>query len=201
MPLPARDAIQVTEALVTVRVEPSAAVGPRSVRAVLCDTDPFKTTMLRRRLRGRDLDEAFGGPRGAMRWYAGSGHLILWAADPARLQALELDDQLLYLREERVVAFAGSVRYENGRFNQGEGEPVPMVQLSGRGWLVFESVGPVRVVEVRPRAGVLVEADRVAGWSGRLLPRPARPEEAPAAGQRFVRFSGEGQLWLEFAEP
>jgi uncharacterized protein (AIM24 family) len=157
--------------------------------------------VLCRRLRGRDLEEHFGGATEAMGWYEGTGHVVLAAADGARLLAMQLDDQLLYLREERVVAFAGSVRYENGRLNQGESAPVPMVQLSGLGWTVLESPGPVRVLDVLPRAGVLVVADRVVGWSGRLLPRPARADEAPASGQRYVRFSGEGQLWLEFAEP
>ncbi len=201
MPLPTRGAVQLAEAVVVARVDPNAAVRPRNVRAVLSDGDPFKTEVLRRRLRGRELDEPFGGASGAMRWYEGSGHVVLSAAERARVVALELDDQLLYLREERILAFAGSARYENGRFNQGESEPVPMVQVSGQGWVVFESRGPMRVLNILPGAGVLVEADRVVGWSGRLLPRPARPEEAPTAGQRFVRFSGEGQLWLEFAEP
>ena len=200
IPLPARDAAQVSETLVVVRVQRSAAAHPRGVRAVLTDTEPFKRSALRRRLRGRDLEEPFGGVGGAMGWYEGSGHLVLSAAAQARLMALQLDEHPLYLREECVVAFAGSVRYENGRLNQGDSEPVPMVQLSGQGWVVFEATGCVRVLDVLAQTSAIVEADRVVGWSGRLLPRPARPDEGPATGRRFVVFAGEGQLWLQIPE-
>ncbi len=55
----------------------------------------------------------------------------------------------------------------------------------------------MRSLAVRAERRLVVRGEDVLGWTGRLLPQPAGPEDAPASASGFVAFSGDGSLLLD----
>jgi Flp pilus assembly protein TadD len=181
-------AVRVTEAL-------SARLG--AVRALLTGGEPFRVSPAFRRWRGRPVEEPLGGVSATLALLEGSGHVLLGASPGARLVAVRLDEEFLYVRESLLVSFESMLRYENGRLVRADGKPTPMVQLSGSGHVVFEVSKALGALDVRGDHAVTVEADRVVGWTGRLLPGSTRKEPAPVGLGGLVVLSGEGAVFVE----
>jgi uncharacterized protein (AIM24 family) len=168
-----------------------------SVRGLLARGPAFTNAALMRRMRGRELPEPLGGPGSPWVLLSGSGQLLIGASHDRELSALELSDTFVYVRETCLVAFAGSARHENGRLPSGGGEPIPMVQVSGRGTVLLESRKPPRVLEVGENQKLAVRADDVIGWIGRLLGHPLELEASPLKTPGFVSFSGTGSVLVD----
>jgi uncharacterized protein (AIM24 family) len=148
-------------------------------------------------MRGRELPEPLGGPGSPWVLMSGAGELLIGASHDRELSALELSDTFVYVRETCLVAFEGSARHENGRLPTGFGEPVPVVQVSGRGTVLIESRKAPRVLSVTENQKLAVRADDVVGWIGRLLGQPLELESAPLKTSGFVAFSGSGSVLVD----
>lgn len=154
-------------------------------------------TPLMRRQRGRPTADPFGAGSSLWHGYEGAAKIVIVAGRDRTLWALELADEFVYLRESCLLAFESSVRYENGRLAAGGREPVPMVQLSGKGFAVLETHGPVSPFGVEPNTQAVVRVDDVVGWTGRLLGQPVDTDASPGRLPGAVAFSGEGALLLD----
>jgi hypothetical protein len=196
-----RERLVVRGSIALVRVEVGFAVRNEALRAVQPDAAAFKQLTLRRRLRGRDSDEPFGGPASPWSLLEGSGVAVLAAGASRSVAALELGGEFVYLREARLLGFDSSARYENGRLPAPPQEPAPIVivQLSGRGLVLVESERPLRALLVTAERRVVVRSESVAGWTGRMLAQPLTAEESPTRAHGFVSFSGEGAVLLDDA--
>jgi len=168
-----------------------------ALSSVLTPGDPPRPANLMRRTRGRDTAEPFGAGASAWHLYSTAAKAVIIAARDRMLWAIELADEFVYVREASLLAFESSVRYENGRLSAGGREPVSMVQLSGRGFAVLETAGPVSALAVGPDAQAVVRVDDVVGWTGRMLGQAVDIESAPGRLPGAVRFSGEGALLLD----
>jgi tetratricopeptide (TPR) repeat protein len=180
-----------------VEVTESWSVRSDAVRGLLARGAAFSNTPLNRRMRGRELPEPLGGPGSPWVLLSGIGQILVGAAPERELSALELTDTFVYVRESCLVAFAGSARHENGRLPSGGGEPIAMVQITGRGTVLIESRKPPRVLEVTENQKLAVRADDVVGWIGRLLGHPLELESAPLKTPGFVAFSGSGSVLVD----
>jgi hypothetical protein len=180
--------------LVVVRVGDALSVRIASLRALVPVGEPFRVSPAYRRWRGRTADEPLGGAS-ALAVLEGMGHVMLGAGSNGRLVPVRLEDEFLYLRESLLVAFEASLRYENGRLVKNDGTPTAMVQLSGKGHVVFETKKAPHALEVHGPHGVTVDADCVLGWTGRLVPGSSRIEPATGLGG-LVTFSGDGAVFL-----
>jgi hypothetical protein len=156
-----------------------------------------KPAPLMRRLRGRETSEPFGAGSSLWHAYEGAAKAIIIAGRDRTLWALELADEYVYVREASLLAFESSVRYENGRLAAGGREPVAMVQLSGKGFAVLETHGPVSALSVGSDSQVIVRVDDVIGWTGRLLGQALDSQASPGRLPGAVSFSGEGALLLD----
>jgi uncharacterized protein (AIM24 family) len=128
---------------------------------------------------------------------SGAGQLLVGASPERELSALELSGTYVYVRETCLVGFAGTAQHENGRLPSGGGEPVSMVQISGRGTVLIESRKPPRVLEVTEHQKLAVRADDVVGWVGRLMGHPLDLDAAPLKTPGFVAFSGSGSVLVD----
>jgi hypothetical protein len=186
-------------ALVT--VAGSFAVRIDALRALAPEASAFKSSSLSRRSRGRDIPEPLGGVATPLVLLEGDGAIVVRQRSlretDRRLVALWLDSEFLYTREEALVGFDGALRHESGRLPLGSGRQIPMIQLSGRGAVLIEPKTTLRSLGVRAERRVVVRGEDVLGWTGRLLPQPAGPEDAPASSAGFVAFSGDGALLLD----
>lgn len=122
----------------------------------------------RRREQGRFTDAPLGVGAGAFCRCTGRGDLWLSASGArAQLTALLLEDDVLYVREDRVVAFDGDVVWESGAV---AGEGLALVQFRGSGRVVLDFGGDdvlaLRLTEDRP---VNVNLARLVGWIGRVI--------------------------------
>jgi uncharacterized protein (AIM24 family) len=157
----------------------------------------YGTTVLQRRVRGRNVEEPLGGHVSPIVEITGKGELVLGTATGQRLHAIQLDDETIYLREDALVGLDLSITYENGRLPSGDGEAISMVQLRGYGVVVAslpERATAIETTEVRSTA---VRAITVLGWTGRLVPRALLSTESPAGVRGFIAFAGEGMVMVD----
>jgi len=180
-----------------IEVTTTWAVRGDSVRGLLAHGAAFTNAPLMRRMRGRDLNEPLGGPGSPWVLLSGAGQILVGASPERELSALELSSTYVYVRETCLVGYAGTAQHENGRLPRGGGEPVSMVQITGRGTVLIESRKPPRVLEVTENQKLAVRADDVVGWVGRLLGHPLDLEAAPLKAPGFVAFSGSGSVLVD----
>jgi uncharacterized protein (AIM24 family) len=126
----------------------------------------------------------------------GSGELLLCSPTPTRgLTALSLEGDVLYVEEERVVAWGDEVVWESGRV-PGSGKAI--LQFRGTGRVVILT-GETEIVAVRIAETdcLAVPTQRLAGWLGHVVVQgpPAIAENAPD-GLQYVTCEGEGVLLL-----
>ncbi len=179
-----------------VRVEVGFAARHNALVGLSPDDRAFRSSAILRRARGRESEEAFGGGPG---WsmLEGAGFVTLVAARERVLTLLDLKGEFVYLRESAAIGFDSSVRYENGRLPGSASDPVPMVQFSGQGLLVMETERRPTSVLVSADRQVMLRAERVLGWTGRLLAHPVEPDASPTHTTGFVAFSGDGAVLID----
>lgn len=150
----------------------------RSDAAVAC-TGNVRWEEAHRRVRGRPTAERLG--RGETPFFRVQGRGELFVAAPVgRLLPLQLEDDILYIREDAVVAFEGTVSWEYGRI---PGGPLAMLQFRGRGLVTICVRGETGAVKVTPERPVQATERYLLGWVGRVVARGGRlSEESVNAG-------------------
>ncbi len=143
-----------------------------------------------RRNRGRATDQGFGEGPTQLQRVKGHGVLHL-EPGPGSYQAIDMDDEGAYLREERVFSFEESVAFENGRL-VADALSVDLVHLKGHGRVLLKlESGQLKAIAVPPGMPLKVPLARLVGWYGRVTPRLI-----PFVGQGAVELTGEGYVLL-----
>jgi hypothetical protein len=157
----------------------------------------FEVEPVNRRYRGRRTDSLFGGTDNPL--VAALGRGVAWL-DPGESEAtvVALDSDELYLIEPVLLGFSAGLVWENGRLPDPDGSDLDIVHLRGSGSVAVLTERPLVGVEVTDARPVTVQAQRLVGWSGQLVPArgpfPGLPEEAKRPS--IVRFEGSGRLLL-----
>jgi len=148
-----------------------------------------------RRSQGRHTTERLGTDGARFFRITGTGDVWI-AGAPARWLPVSLTEDVLYVREDRVLAFEGTLSWETGTV---PGADMRMLQFRGRG-IVALALGDapiaIKVTEDRP---TLLTGSRLVGWVGRLVPHGApvgRDGDAEAAPFQ-VACQGEGVVLLD----
>jgi len=148
-----------------------------------------------RRSRGHQTEEKFDHGGSQVHTVSGSGYLIALPGD-RHFTAVTLDDDIFYLREDLVFAFEASLRWENGNVPGLRGR-LPVVQFRGDGAVALRTGKPLVRIKL-PAAGVVfVEAARLAGWIGRVIPRAVMPAAGGPITGVCVECTGEGVVLLD----
>jgi tetratricopeptide (TPR) repeat protein len=171
-------------------------IGEAHVRqsALLAAAGDVRVEEARRRVRGRLTDELLGPLDDLFVRCLGTGEMWLTVPPHGRgLVALSLDQDTLYLREERVVAFDGDVVWESGRVPW---DGLPLLQFRGSGRVVADAgradVVALRVPEGRP---MTVARARLVGWLGRVVVQSLR-DPGHQNPLPHISCEGEGVLLL-----
>ena len=173
---------------------PVAGEAHVSVEAVLAAEGGLALERARRRQRGRVGDERLGaqGPR----FYRCDGSGELWLTTPrpgGGVMALNLEEDVLYLREELVLAFSGELVWESGCVPRTR-MPLLHFRGSGRVLIGWRTSEPVAVRVTEPRR-VTVAQQRLCGWIGRVVVHGlSTPSEEPDGA--LVACEGEGVLLI-----
>jgi uncharacterized protein (AIM24 family)/tetratricopeptide (TPR) repeat protein len=147
-----------------------------------------------RRKRGRASKEPLAGAGQQFFRLVGPGDV--WVAGaPGRWQALSLEDDILYVREEHVLAFDGGVSWEAGAV---PGDGLRMLQFRGRGRVVLNLEAPPVAVKVTEDRPAVVGRASLLGWVGRLVTHKQR---TPAPTPFELACQGEGVLLLLHGDP
>jgi uncharacterized protein (AIM24 family) len=151
-----------------------------------------------RKVRGNLIDEPFSDDR-PLFIVGGEGYLI---ASPLgnHFSAVSLDDDVLYLREDLVFAFEDKLRWENG-YVPGSNSQIRVVQFRGQGCAALRTKRPPLSVKLGRERVLYVDADALAGWVGRVVPRVVAPAAGGESSALFVECSGEGVVLLEDEAP
>jgi Tfp pilus assembly protein PilF len=141
-----------------------------------------------RRVRGRPTGEWLGSTLRPFYRLTGSGEV--WIAGTSnRWAALTLDEDILYVREDRVLAFDGAVTWEAGRI---PGDGLRMLQFRGRGQVVLQLGGLPAAVRIDEEAPARVARGALLGWVGRVVAHRPRRE-----GPMPIVCEGDGVMLLE----
>ena len=141
-----------------------------------------------RRVRGRPSGEWLGSSLRPFFRLTGPGEV--WVAGTSnRWAALTLDEDILYVREDRVLAFDGAVSWEAGRI---PGDGLRMLQFRGRGLVVLQLGGLPAAVRISEDAPARVSRGALLGWVGRVVAHRLRRE-----GPLPIVCEGEGVMLLE----
>jgi len=119
-----------------------------------------------RRVQGRPTTERLGAQSPFFR-VQGRGELFV-AAPVGRLVPLRLEDDVLYVREDAVVAFEATVSWEYGHVPRA---PLAMLQFRGRGLVTLCVHGETGAVKVSPERPVQAAPANLLGWVGRVVAR------------------------------
>ncbi|MBX7115173.1 MAG: tetratricopeptide repeat protein [Myxococcaceae bacterium] len=123
-----------------------------------------------KRARGRATEWAFGEAEQQLHRCTGHGVVYL-EAGAANFQALELDEDGAYIREERVFAFEESVAFENGRLTADHNLWLDLVHLKGQGRVMMTLAGQLKAMHIPAGRPLMVPLARVVGWYGAVTPR------------------------------
>ena len=128
------------------------------------------------------------GARAGAPFFRLTGGGEIWIAGATnRWLPLRLADDVLYVREDRVLAFEGSLTWEAGAVAE---HGLRMLQFRGRGTVALELPTDAIAIKVTDEKPTLLSAARLYGWVGRLVPHGAR---MPGDGAVPARLSGRGR--------
>jgi uncharacterized protein (AIM24 family) len=173
--------------------------------AVLAGTGDIAWAPAMRRAQGRLTGEPLGGapgapgaatpPRAPFFRLTGAGELWVAGAGTNWLP-VALADDVLYVREDRVLAFEGSLSWEAGSVR---GAALRMLQFRGRGTVALELDEAPVAIKVTDDRPTLLAGARLVGWVGRLVPH-GQPNGA-GSGVPVLPFQiscqGEGVVLLD----
>ena len=118
----------------------------------------------------------------------GRGVVALVPTDKYMFMGFNLEDSPLYILEERVVAFAGDLRWENG-WLRGEQHKVPLISFRGRGSVIIQLPGRLYSVPLPEEEYMVASIDRLVGWDGYVV--------AQYSHGTFIQVAGSGSLLLQ----
>ncbi|MBP9088942.1 MAG: tetratricopeptide repeat protein [Kofleriaceae bacterium] len=145
-----------------------------------------------RRIRGQQSTERFAPLGRDVMVVTGQGYFVVDPGD-GHFTAVALDDDILYLREDLVYAFEGTLRWENGNVPGMRGQ-FAVVQFRGDGAVALHG-RPLMRVKLSANAPCTVPVALLAGWIGRVVPRAVNA--ADGGPVTMVECSGEGVILLE----
>jgi len=147
------------------------------------------------RVRGVGTDKPFSADGPPLFVVTGRGHMV---ASPLghHFAAVALDDDVLYVREDLVFAFEDRLRWENGHVPGSEAS-IDVVQFRGQGCVALRTRRLPLAVKLAPERVLYVDADVLAGWLGRVVPRVVAPAGGGEASALFVECTGEGIVLLD----
>ncbi|HEX3693829.1 MAG TPA: tetratricopeptide repeat protein [Polyangia bacterium] len=141
-----------------------------------------------RRVRGRATEQPLGRKRRGFFRVAGAGQLLV-TGPAGHWTTVALDDDIFYLREDRVLAFDRGVSWEAGRI---PGDRLRLLQFRGSGRVALQFDLPPSAVRVTSAHPVFVPRGRLYGWVGRIVPHALR------GGRLFqIQCEGEGVVLLD----
>jgi tetratricopeptide (TPR) repeat protein len=162
--------------------------------AILAGSGALKWEPGFRRAQGRCSTEPLGDERRPYFRLTGAGEVRI-AGAPGRWLPLRLADDVLYVREDRVLAFEGSLTWEAGTVpNAG----LRMLQFRGRGTVALDLHDASIALKVTDEKPTLLAGARLIGWVGRLVPHG---ERLPGASPFQLACQGEGVVLLDAAAP
>ena len=160
--------------------------------AILAGAGELKWEPGFRRAQGRCSTERLGDEERPYFRLTGAGEIWI-AGTPGRWLPLRLADDVLYVREDRVLAFEGSLTWEAGTVpNAG----LRMLQFRGRGTVALDLRDASIALKVTDGKPTLLAGARLVGWVGRLVPHG---ERLPGASPFQLACQGEGVVLLDAA--
>jgi hypothetical protein len=158
-----------------------------------------QSRVLHRRTHEGETSEVLGGIGSPVVRIAGDAQVVVGPRPGHALMLVEVEDDLVFVREDLLVGFELALQYENGRVELGAapGETVPVVQLRGVGSLIVEvpgDLGRLSTLEAVSGTPLLVRRDWVVAWFGRLVTRALPSTEAPGGHRGLIGFSGDGRV-------
>ncbi len=118
----------------------------------------------------------------------GRGVVSLVPTEKCMFMGFNLEDSPLYIMEERVVAFAGDLKWENG-WLRGEAHKVPLISFRGRGSVIIQLPGRLYSVPLPEEEYLIASIDRLVGWDGYVV--------AQYSHSSFIQVAGSGSLLLQ----
>lgn len=155
--------------------------------ALLAARGPAQVASAGRRVRGRVTSDLLGSPGDPFVRCAGGAEVWICSPRGRAMVVLALDQDVLYLREDRVLGFEGELAWESGRVPW---DDTPLLQFRGGGRVVLAcGRDEVLALPVGEGAPLEVTGARLIGWIGRVVAHSVPLAE----GERAPRIACEGE--------
>jgi hypothetical protein len=189
-----------TNGTALVRVETAFAYRPDCVISASTRGPVTRQPAYRRRgdRKGNEPGEPLGGSVHPLVWLEGLATMVLAPPRGRKWLALAMNaDEPLFVREDHVVGLEHTVDHLAGRLPLPTGDSVPLLRLTGSGVALLATAASVSALEVEGTSEVAVRADRVAGWTGRVVPVSDATGDGNLGGRGLLGFAGEGAVLVE----
>lgn len=166
------------------------------IDGVITVTGQLRTEAVKRQIGGREDLVLLGAATPIFRWN-GPVSALMAPPEGKRLLALRVEDELFFVREDRLFAFEKGLVFESAQIAIGN-EMVQMTQLRGRGLAVIllEVGREPLAVKVTEGQETRVDPRRLVGWVGRLFPSAPRGTAPYSAAAPRLIFRGAGTLFV-----
>ena len=184
-----------------VRIDVSSGILVRA-SSVFAFTGTGTWAAVQRLERGRESTRPLGTPESPFLRLAGQGQLMLHTpqeevsvAPRAHPIPLILEDDVFYVREDRVVAFDAALGWEAGQIPR---LGLSFLQFHGRGQVTVLAHHEVLAVKVTAKTPTQMSSRHVLGWWGRLVGQGTVNEDSAAAQPPLdLTCEGDGVVLLD----
>ncbi len=185
--------------LLLVRVEGEL---PTRTWGAIASSGQLTFAPLERRVRGQLTDETFS--TGVDGLFLAKGHgVVVVAPRGGKFTLLELQDEVLYLREPDVFSFETTLTWESGRIPGAGSQELPpeelerlrILQFRGSGRVVVKSSRNLYTLAISSDSTMFVENAALKGWFGGVVPRQipgSNGEPTP-----YIECTGDGVILIE----
>ena len=113
----------------------------------------------------------------------------------AELHVVDVEDQVFFVEESRVVGFDASLRFEVAELPLGD-DPKLVLQFQGEGSIAFGASAP-KVLPLNSGEELRIQPDRLVAWCGRLFPSGGHGTAPYSAGSPRLVLRGEGYVVVD----
>ncbi len=158
-------------------------------KLILCWHMGLNIEPAQERFHGQATERRISSPvMGDLLHCQGQGVVVIVPSEKHLFLGFNLLDSPLYVMEERIVAFSGDLRWENGWLRAAD-RKIPLISFRGSGSVILQLPGRMYSVPLPEEEYLIASVDRLVGWDGHVV--------AQYSHSHFIQVAGSGSLLLE----
>jgi len=148
-----------------------------------------------KRYRGKDTKSIFAEKKDDPVVLIYGKGMLLFKTEFNNINELILKNEVMFLNDERLLAFHGDLEWENGRVEVRPDKSVNVTQMRGTASIFVGLHNILHSIEVNTDRYISVRMDTLIGWQGKLIPRQTALKHYNNID--YMAFYGEGVVFID----